>query len=262
MRLLAILLLGLAFGCVTSPTGRKQLMVVSDSQMNSMGVQAFAQIKAEIPIDRDPRANQYVRCIVDPIILQLPDRPRVSDWEVVVFRDDTPNAFAVPGKKIGVHTGMFKVAKTDAQMAAVLGHEVGHVLARHSGERASQNTLGDATLVVGALALGTDNPKAGVALGVLGLGVRFGVLMPYERTHENEADQIGLDLMAKAGFDPRQSVQLWKNMSEAGGAKMPEFLSTHPADQTRMKNLEGKMQPALSEYQRAQAAGRRPSCHL
>src|SRR5690606_15993440 len=143
------------------------------------------------PVTRDPRLNAYVRCVSLPLLMELGDGD-AKDWEIVVFDVKEPNAFALPGKKIGVHAGMLGVAKTDDQLAAVVGHEIGHVIARHGNERVSQG-LGAQLATVGAAALlGKDSPKRGLILGALGLGLQFGVLMPYGRTQESEADVIGL----------------------------------------------------------------------
>ena len=229
--------------------------------MAEMGAASFQDMKSKTPVDSDPATNRYVRCIADAITEQSKDQTGVKTWEVVVFKDDTPNAFALPGGKIGVHTGMLKVAKTQSQLAAVIGHEVGHVIARHGAERVSQQLAAQGVLLGASIAVGQDNPNAGLIMAGLGLGAQYGILLPYSRTHESEADVIGLDLMAKSGFDPRQAIELWKNMAaSAGGGEPPEFLSTHPADATRIKNLESKLPPSIEEYQKAQAAGRRPKC--
>src|SRR3989344_2912121 len=137
----AALLVVLINGCATSPAGRRQVMLVPDSQMNAMGSQSFQQMKQQTPIESDPATNRYVQCVAMAIAHEAREQTNVSDWEVVVFRDKTANAFALPGGKIGVHTGILPVAKTPGQLAAVLGHEVGHVIARHGNERVSQGLV-------------------------------------------------------------------------------------------------------------------------
>lgn len=268
-------LFGLLFvflvACATSPTGRHQLMAMPDSQMGSMGAKSFEDMKSKIPIDHDARKNEYVRCIVIPVIRAIPANlrgPHVpaneKDWEIIVFQDPTANAFALPGGKIGVHTGILPVAKTDAQLAAVLGHEVGHVLARHGNERVSEGLATQIGMMgVAALLTGQDDSptKLNLMTAALGAGTQYGILLPHSRTQESEADVIGLDLMARAGFDPRQSVELWKNMGAAGKAP-PEFLSTHPSGSTRIDNLQSHMKDAMSKYAQSQSAGRQPHCSL
>ena len=257
---LTVLLLGLTVACVTSPLGRKQLMLVPDSQMDQMGAQAFDQLKQTTPADKDPATNKYVQCIVDALAPVTSPQTNVSKWDVVVFKDKQVNAFALPGGRIGVYDGILSVAKTDAQLAAVLAHETGHVIAKHGGERVSQQ----AGTQLGLAALGAispNNPKSQMLLGLLGVGAQVGILLPFGRTQETEADVIGIHDMAKAGFDPRHSVELWKNMMAAsGGGGPPEFLSTHPANQTRIDALQAQMPQALQEYEAAKAAGRKPVC--
>lgn len=252
--LLAGLIVALLAGCATSPTGRNQLLVFPADEMNAMGIQAFAEIRAKEPVDTDSATNDYVRCVATAITDQVPDKK--TKWEVVVFKNDTPNAFALPGGKMGVYTGMLKVAVNQNQLAAVLGHEVGHVLAQHGNERMSQEQLTNVAL---AAAAGSGYLDA-ASMQALGLGAQVGILLPYSRTHESEADLIGLDLMAEAGFDPRQSVQLWQNMQKEGGGAPPEFLSTHPASSTRIDNLLSHMAEALTKYNAAQAKGLKPNC--
>lgn len=253
-----------SWGCATSPTGRSQLILVPNSEMNAMGAQAFTELKSQTPTSTDPALNAYVKCIAVPITRVSADRTGVKDWEIVVFKDDTPNAFALPGGKIGVHTGILKVARTDAQLAAVLGHEVGHVIARHGAERMSQGLAAEGGLaLIDAFVLGKSvSPnQRGFIMGALGLGAQVGVLLPFGRTQESEADLIGLDLMAHAAFDPRQSVDLWVNMGKAaGGAGPPEFLSTHPSGTTRIEDLKQNIPDAMPAYEKARAAGKTPQC--
>jgi len=260
---LSTLILGfLTFGCATSPTGRKQLIMVSDSEMNKMGFQAFNEIKKKTSIEKDFKINTYVKCVADAVAAHAVDRTGVKTWEVVVFRDDSANAFALPGGKIGVHTGMLKVAENADQLAAVLGHEVGHVISRHGAERVSQGMATQGGLLVADVVLGqTGNENRGLVLAGLGIGAQFGVLLPFSRKHESEADLIGIELMAKAGFNPEGSVALWQNMAAASGGKAPpEFVSTHPANKTRINDLRAAMPTAMQLYQQAQAAGRVPKC--
>ena len=243
-------------GCTTSPLGRSQLTLMPDSQMDQMGFQAFDKMKKEKPIERSSRINRYVHCVANAITREVG-----GEWEVVVFKDDTPNAFALPSGKIGVHTGLLKVAKNQDQLAAVIGHEIGHVQAQHSNERVSQNMAVNSGLsIIQAIAV-PESVLGQTAMGLLGVGAQYGIILPFSRTHEAEADQIGLDLMAKAGFDPRQSVNLWRNMDRAGkGGQPPEFMSTHPSHESRIKGLNDRMTIAIPLYRQAQAFGKKPKC--
>ena len=247
-------LIGLT-GCATSPTGRSQFMMVPDSQVQQMGAQAFANLKQETPTERNASANRYIDCVAGAITREVG-----GSWEVVLFKDDSPNAFALPGGKIGVHTGLLKVAQNQHQLATVLGHEVAHVLAKHSNERVSQQMAVSSGLqLIGAVAQPTT-ALGQQMMGLLGVGAQYGILMPYGRIQESEADQLGLDLMARAGFDPRESIDLWVNMGRAGGGQPPEFLSTHPSHGTRINDLKGYLPRALSLQQQAQSQGKSPRC--
>lgn len=243
--------------CATSPLGRKQLMLVSESSIAEQGIASFREMQKKIPQSKDVNTVRYVQCVSDQITQQVPGlrEPGAlsipASWEVGVFASKDVNAFALPGGKIGVFTGLLGVANTQDQLAAVIGHEVSHVLARHSGERASANIPAQ---IGGAVA-------SVYGVGQLyGLGVNALFLLPYSRSHESEADLLGLDLMAKAGFDPRASVALWQNMSKMGGGKPPEIMSTHPSDETRMADLNGRMKSALNLYVAALGQGRKPKC--
>ncbi len=250
--------------CATSPTGRKQLILIGDAQMNQMGVTSFQQLKTSQKIANNRRQQQYVECVSYAIINALPEQWRNNQWEVVVFEDDSANAFALPGGKIGVHTGLLKVAKTPSQLATVLGHEVAHVLARHGAERvsiqmAAQTGMQVADVISRQRVEGSKERQ--MLLAGLGLGAQVGVLLPFSRTHEKEADRFGLNLMASAGFDPTESIHLWQNMDQASkGQRPPEFLSTHPEPKNRIAKLTQFMGQALELEAQAKQQGLNPGC--
>lgn len=231
------------------------LPLVSTEDMNKMGSEAFDDIKKKEAVETNPQINNYVKCVARSILDVTQDPTGVQNWEVVVFRNNAVNAFALPGGKIGVYTGLLNVAKNQDQLAAVIGHEVGHVIKEHGKARVqtAMVTEGLLSVVTGA----SDNPMVAQALG---LGAQYGVMLPFSRSHETEADEIGLKLMAMAGFDPQQSVQLWKNMAAAGGNKPPELLSTHPSDDTRIQDLQANMPDALAILQAARSQGKNPRC--
>lgn len=249
--LLILALVTTIASCATSPLGRKQFSVMPESQMNAMGAQSFEELKRQTPIEKDPALNAYVNCVAKPITEAVKGQMKVDRWEIVVFKSNQINAFALPGGKIGVYTGILPVLKTDAQLAAVMGHEVGHVIAQHGNERVSQSIVAQGGLVLADLFSGKMDPsKKQLLMGGLGLGIQYGVLMPYGRTQESEADIIGLKLMAQAGFDPSQAVEVWKNMGAASGGKgPPEFLSTHPSNESRIQNISSKLPEMMPIYQ-------------
>jgi len=246
-----------AAGCATSPLGRSQLTLVNDDQLNKMGIEAFKQIEKETPRSKDARVNAYVQCVAQAVASKARGAHVPSSWEVAVFDSDQVNAFALPGGKIGVYVGLLKVAKNQDQLATVIGHEVGHVIARHGNERVSQAQVAQGVQQIAGALAGDGGVASKAVMGALGVGVQYGVLLPYGRTQETEADKIGLDLMAEAGFDPRESVKLWQNMARAsGGSNPPELLSTHPAETTRINNLNARMNSAMKLAQGA----KRPNC--
>lgn len=256
----------LLVACATSPLGRSQLVLVSDEQMQQMGVDTFQQIVSETPQSNDPQVRAYVTCVATAITDAIPeDAEGTPDgaWEVRVFADDSANAFALPGGKIGVHTGLLDVAEDADQLATVIGHEVAHVLAGHSAERVSAQMAKEVGVSGVQVLLGAagdpSSPYNGLLLQALGVSADLGVLK-YSRTHESEADLYGLDLMARAGFDPRDSVPLWRNMAAAGGGRPPEFLSTHPSPETRIEDLQKRIPKVLPLMEEARARGRRPAC--
>ncbi len=243
-------------GCGTSPTGRPQIKFKSEDEMSAMGEQSFMQIKAQTPISGDQQANAIVNCVSTAIIGQLPVKQRFG-WEIVVFDSNQVNAFALPGRKIGVFEGIFRVARNQDQLATVIGHEVAHVIAQHANERVSTSTVAG----YGAQAVSAGSGAGGAAVGAaLGVGLQYGVLMPFNRKQETEADVLGLDLMAKAGFDPNQSLPLWENMERQTGEKPPEFISTHPSGETRSVNLNNQLPLSLEFYEEAKKNELVPDC--
>jgi predicted Zn-dependent protease len=256
----AILAAALVAACHTSTLGRRQLKLLNDSQMSEMGATAFAEISKQTPPSQNARTNAMVTCVADAITQTPTGANANTRWEVRVFADDTPNAFALPGGKIGVNTGLLQVARTQGQLAAVIGHEVAHVLEGHANERVSSEFATQTALQAAAAFADASNPVHSQMIGLFGAGVQVGVLLPYGRKHESEADLIGLDLMAKAGFDPHESIALWRNMSNAGGAQPLEFLSTHPSRGSRIYELERRIPSAMRLYEDARARGRRPRC--
>lgn len=255
----------LTSGCETNPyTGRSQLLMTSVAEEMQLGAQAYSQVKNDPKVkqSQDPREIEPVKRVAARIIeaakrSKYAEMAKQFQWEVTVIKDDkTMNAFALPGGKIAVYTGIFPVAKTEAGLAAVLGHEVTHALARHGAERMSQGQLTNAALQVIGAAAGASgmNPVLSQgAMAALGAGAQVGVLLPFSRSHESEADYIGILLAADSGYDPRESVHLWERMEQlSGGGGPSEFLSTHPGHETRIAQLKKWMPEAMAIYQKRQ----------
>ena len=247
----------------TSPTGRKQYVgAVSQAQLDQLGAQAFAEMKAKKQQTSNAGQRNYVACVTNAVVAQLPADQR-GGWETAVFVDNDPNAFALPGGKVGVYTGIFTVAKNQDQLAGVIAHEIGHVISRHHDERITRQ-MGAQTLVgvagavqvLGALA-GDYGQLASQGGSIL---AQTGFLLPGSRAQETEADVVGQDIMARAGFDPRGAVELWRNMAEAGGARSPQWLSTHPDPASRLRELESRAADLTRTMQDARRAGRTPRC--
>lgn len=237
-----LLAVALVAACETAPvTGRNQLIVLPESQDAQMGLEAYQQILSESQVSNDPALNRRVK-EVGRRIAEASPHPE-WEWQFTVIEDDEPNAFALPGGKVGVNTGLFQVAKNDAQLAAVIGHEVAHAIARHGAERMSQQVL----LQVGLAGVGLATSP--VYAQMAAQAATLAVVLPYSRTQESEADHIGLIYMAKAGYDPRQAIELWKNFESFGGSRPPEFLSTHPAPGSRIENLQAMLPEAMPIYE-------------
>jgi predicted Zn-dependent protease len=248
--------------------------MTSVSEEIQLGAQAYSQVKNDPKLrqSQDPRETEPVKRVAARII-EAAKRSKYAEmaqqfqWEVIVIKDDkTMNAFALPGGKIAVYTGIFPVARTEAGLAAVLGHEVVHALARHGAERMSQGQLTNAALQVAGVAVGAGDGGmlSQAAMAALGAGAQVGVLLPFSRKHESEADYIGILLAADAGYDPRESVSLWERMGQLSrGGGPSEFLSTHPSHETRVGQLKRWMPEAMGLYQSRQAmpASALPTLH-
>ncbi len=247
-------------GCATNPyTERGQLLLVSTDYEMQLGVQAYQEVLKDpkVRLSLDPKEVDPVKRVADRIIAaakrsKYAETAQRFDWQVTVIKDDkTKNAFALPGGKIAVYTGIFPIAKNEAGLAAIMGHEVTHALARHGAERMSQGIMAQVGLIGTAIALqtqGAGSETSRTVMAAFGLGTQVGVLLPFSRKHESEADYIGLLLAAQAGYDPQEAVRVWERMEQAGGGQPPEFLSTHPSHGTRIEQLQEWMPEALSSY--------------
>ena len=246
-----------------SGTTRSQLNVLSPAQERQLGDEAYQEMLSAKGVRKLTSGPGYER--VQRIASRIEDASRrlhpraVRDfqWQWTLIEDDsTVNAWALPGGKSAVYTGMLAMAKTDDELAVVMGHEAAHAIARHAGERISGNLVLQGALQGAGAALGDMSPAAHQAtMAALGLGSNVGVLLPWSRMQETEADELGLMIAADAGYDPRSAIDLWTRMGQGGGSP-PEFLSTHPSESTRIQRLQRLMPRAMLAYEAARDAGR------
>ena len=246
---LALALL-LVVACQTVPlTGRHQIMILPEGTELQMGLDSFKQVLAKSKVSTDPALNAQVTR-VGQRIAEATGRTDYQ-WEFKVLEDKQVNAFCLPGGKVAVYTGILPVTRDDPGLAAVMGHEVAHAVARHGGERVSQNLLVQTGLVAVQAGMARGDPTMVQSVtALLGAGASVGLLLPWSRGQESEADHLGLIYMAKAGYHPSAARDLWVRMAELGKgqARQPEFLSTHPAPETRIKQIEGWIPEALKYY--------------
>src|SRR6267143_2054164 len=248
---LLTMILAAVIACTTVPvTGRRQLLLLSEGEELQMGLSAYQEVLKKARLSSDPAATEQVRRVGRRIAAATGRTD--YQWEWSLLEDKQANAFCLPGGKVAVYTGILPITRDDAGLAAVLGHETAHAIARHGGERVSQGLLVQVGLAATQVALARSDPAmVQQVTALLGAGTTVGLLLPWSRTQESEADHLGLIFMAKAGYDPHAARDLWVRIAEAakGSARPPEFLSTHPAEETRIRQIEGWLPEALQYYQ-------------
>jgi len=260
-RIITLLAVLFVIGCTTVPiTGRRQLSLVSDSQVSQLSAQEYQQTLQKSTVITTGADVQLVRTVGVQISKAaeafLRDSGLESEiagyaWEFNLIKEDqTVNAFCMPGGKIVVYTGILPYTKDATGLAVVLGHEVAHAIAKHGAERMSQEMIAQgAGTLTSILVSNKSEQTQQLVMTAYGLGSQYGVLLPYSRKHELEADRIGLILMARAGYDPNKAVAFWQRMS-AGGSSTPEFMSTHPSDATRINDLQKYIPEAMQYYKK------------
>ena len=246
--------------CYTNPvTGRKSLVLISQGQEVSLGAASFSDIRAKERVSQDPAANARVQRVGRRIAQAVGDALPDAKWEFVVFDSDELNAFALPGGKVGVYTGLLRLAESDAELATVMGHEIGHVIARHGAERMSEAMVMQLGGAVGAAVIDakTDDPQTRQLFELAyGGATTLGRTLPHSRSNELEADRMGAVYAAQAGYDPRAGITFWqkmtaqKNAKEQSGGRLSELLSTHPADAKRIQDLQALMPQVVPIYER------------
>jgi metalloendopeptidase OMA1, mitochondrial len=245
-------------GCSTVPvTGRKSLNLVSAGQEMQLGLSSFDQLKKETPISKDPALNAMLQRVGQRVAAVAGKDMPEAQWEFVLFDSKDANAFCLPGGKVGVYTGLLPVTQDEAGLATVIGHEIGHAVAHHGAERMSEAMVMQAGGQVVGAALG-DSQYQNAAMIAYGLGAKVGRELPHNRKQESEADRIGLTYMARAGYDPETAIGFWQRFSDynkqQGGTKPPAFLSTHPVDEVRIKQIREWLPAAKQEFLRSSVA--------
>lgn len=237
----------------TNPeTGRTAHVGMSEQQEAALGLQSYRQVLAQSRAIQSGPQFEMVKTVAGRLAAATGAAGQKFNWQVSLIQDPQVNAFCLPGGEIVVYTGILPVTQNDAALATVLGHEMAHATSRHGAQRVLQQNLTQTAMTGVAVSLGDmDYNKQRAIMGALGAGARFGVLMPFGRKHESEADEIGLMYMARAGYDPEESLRFWKRMEQNSQGSPPEFMSTHPAHGTRIAQLEALMPKALEEYHKA-----------
>ena len=255
-----IALLVFLFACSTVPvTGRKSLNILPDSELLTMSLEQYKDVLKKSKLSNDSGKVQMVKRVGERIARATEDFFREKGmaseiksykWEFNLIEDDkTVNAWCMPGGKVAVYTGILPVTQDETGLAVVMGHEIAHAIAKHGNERMSQGLVAQGVTTGLSAALSTHpGPTSQIFMAAFGVGAQYGVLLPYSRLHESEADHIGLILMAKAGYDPRQAIPFWQRMNKQGGERPPEFLSTHPAPDTRVKQIQSQIPEAMRYY--------------
>jgi predicted Zn-dependent protease len=240
---------------VNPETGRKSHVAMSTHEEASLGVQSYQQVLAQSESINSGPELEMIKGVASRLATATGQAGADFDWQVSLIRSSQVNAFCLPGGKVVVYTGILPVTQNESALATVLGHEMAHATSRHGSQRVLEQNLAQTALTGVAMSLSDmDYDKQRAVMGALGAGAQFGVLMPFSRKHESEADHIGLHYMARAGYDPRESIRFWQRMENAGGAQPPEFLSDHPSHGTRIQQLEAEMPKALEEYSKSSHA--------
>ena len=245
--------------CTTNVMGRSSFALMPESTLNQMGAESYAEQKKQLPISKDQRSSEIVHRVADRLIAKCkelyPEQVEGFQWEVSLFDDPkTPNAYAMPGGKIGIYTGILPICETEAGLAAVMGHEIGHALLQHGNERVTTQLITTGAVSAAGIVLSaTDELFAAhkaTIMGALGAGAQVGVILPFSRGNESEADAFGIILMAESGYDPSAAPRIWQNMKKLGESG-PEYMSTHPSHDRRIQDLEAKMPEAMQHYDNA-----------
>ena len=243
-------------------TGRTARVGLSSEQEETLGLQAYREVLSQSDVIQSGSEHDLVTRVASRLATATGDAAKDFKWHVSLVRSPEPNAFCLPGGKIVVYTGILPFTKNEAALAAVMGHEMAHAVARHGSQRVLRTSLAQTFLVGANMSMGDLDPQQRQAImAALGAGAQYGVLLPFSRQHETEADELGLIYMARAAYDPREAIPFWERMSQAGGAQPPPYMSTHPSHGRRIQDLQEFMPKALAEYEKAKGTQRSGTPH-
>ena len=239
---------------VNPETGKASRVAMSTDQEKALGFQSYQEVLSQADVVKSGPEHDLVMRVASRLAPATGEAARHFDWEVSVVRSEQINAFCLPGGKIVVFTGILPYAQTEAGLAAIMGHEMAHAVARHGSQRLLRTSLAQPFMMGAAASVSLsdmDINQRRMAMAALGAGATYGVILPFSREHETESDRMGLLYMARAGYDPREAISFWQRMGQAGGQQPPEFASTHPSHGTRIRELEAFMPTAIAEYEKA-----------
>lgn len=238
---------------VNPETGKSARVALSSEQEETLGLQSYKEVLSQSRVVQSGKDYDMVVRVASRIEPATGPAAQNFNWQVSVVESEQANAFCLPGGKIVVYTGILKYTQNEAALAAVVGHEVAHAVARHGSQRLLRTSLAQTFMMGAAASLSMsemDGQQRQAAMAALGAGATYGLILPFSRDHETEADKMGLMYMARAGYDPRESIGFWRRMAESNKQQPPEFASTHPSNESRIRDLESFMPEALAEYEK------------
>jgi predicted Zn-dependent protease len=243
---------------ITNPeTGHTTRVAMSSEREEQLGLQSYREVLSQSEVVPGGPEHDMVVRVAERLAPATGQVAREFKWQVSLVRNQQANAFCLPGGKIVVFTGILPYTKTEAALAAVMGHEMAHAVARHGSQRLLRTSLAQTVMMGANFSMSNMDPQQRQSLmAALGAGAQYGLILPFSREHETEADEMGLLYMARAGYDPREAISFWERMSNTGGAQPPEFTSTHPSHGRRIQDLQAFMPKALAEYDRAKGPTR------
>lgn len=256
-----LMLSALLIGCASTPDEQSHPTSIDADEMAEIGATAFDQLKSKEQLSADYVAQSHVRCVADQLTAEMPSDETASRWESLVFAADSADAMALPGGKIGIHNGMFALLDSEGQLAAVIAHELGHLIEGHAARRVSTGFSAESAIGAVQTYRGVQGPQVSRTLyALLGLGSQVGIALPYTSADEAQADAAGLALMARAGYDPNQALLLWEKLELQQRTKHVQWLDKHPDPAQHQRTLRAALDRVSADVDAARQAGKQPDC--